>query len=451
MNVLPPETTQDLTSISPDGATYTFSQMTPALASVAPGEIIAAGISDATPDGFLRRVTAVDASGSQVVMQTQPATLEDAVQQGEFSISKKLSPTNLQAEELSPGVTLMPKSMVSPNSSFYAKIEDVVVFDLDGNLATTGDQVLAKGSIEFEPTVDFRVRERDWEIEEVYFGVTIQETAALDFEAKPLELELMKGEYQLGKPIRLPSFEVMIGLYPVVVVPVLTFQVGVDGSVHLGVTAGVKQVLTATAGVRYVNAAWGPVSSFSNYFTFTPPTLHAGLEFKGYASARLQALLYGIAGPYAEVGPYLKLEADTCANPWWQLYGGLEVPVGVRVDLLGHKKIASYQVLALGTKYVLAQATSPSPDPSPSCDMVLVPAGTFQMGCAPAHNGGWGCYGGEWPLHTVYLDAYRIDKTEVTNAQYAKCVAAGGCTTPTDNSSYTRASFMATRPTPTTR
>ena len=49
---------------------------------------------------------------------------------------------------------------------------------------------------------------------------------------------------------------------------------------------------------------------------------------------------------------------------------------------------------------------------------VFVPAGKFQMGSSD--------FGNVQP-HTVNLDAFWIDQTDVTNAMYAKCVSAGSC------------------------
>jgi len=56
---------------------------------------------------------------------------------------------------------------------------------------------------------------------------------------------------------------------------------------------------------------------------------------------------------------------------------------------------------------------------SDGASMVLIPAGEFQMGSDDGEEE-------EKPVHTVYLDAFYMDKYEVTNAQYRKFVQATG-------------------------
>jgi len=65
--------------------------------------------------------------------------------------------------------------------------------------------------------------------------------------------------------------------------------------------------------------------------------------------------------------------------------------------------------------------------------MVKVPAGEFIMG-SPDGEGD----DDEHPQHTVYLDGFWIDQTEVTNARYRQCVEAGDCEEPAywDDSDY---------------
>ena len=78
--------------------------------------------------------------------------------------------------------------------------------------------------------------------------------------------------------------------------------------------------------------------------------------------------------------------------------------------------LAVVVILSLGLA-----ACGPTPTPSAPSSMVYVPAGEFIMGSDEGDSG-------EQPVHTVYLNAFYIDKTEVTNAQYRACVEAGACT-----------------------
>ncbi len=57
-------------------------------------------------------------------------------------------------------------------------------------------------------------------------------------------------------------------------------------------------------------------------------------------------------------------------------------------------------------------------------NMVLVPAGPFPRGCV---KGDEQCYGNEKPGASVELAGFYLDRTEVTVADYRRCVEAGAC------------------------
>ena len=108
--------------------------------------------------------------------------------------------------------------------------------------------------------------------------------------------------------------------------------------------------------------------------------------------------------------------------------GRLETVLAVAV-------ILSLELVACGpTPTEAPRVPTDTPTPSAPPGMVYVPAGEFIMGSDEGDSD-------EQPLHTVYLDAFYADKTEVTNAQYRKCVEAGGCDTPVKTTYYDNADY----------
>src|ERR1041385_2378419 len=77
-----------------------------------------------------------------------------------------------------------------------------------------------------------------------------------------------------------------------------------------------------------------------------------------------------------------------------------------------------------GSPAVSSDGNTPAfdcPSTGTQADMVSVPAAAFPMGCEASVDNQ--CKADEKPLHTVSLTAFEIDRTEVTQEEYAACIA----------------------------
>ena len=190
----------------------------------------------------------------------------------------------------------------------------------------------------------------------------VEETAELEFQSE-VELASVELYYEIAR-LHLGTITVFAGPVPVVFLIEMPIYVRGDGDVSVGITTSVTQQADLSAGLRYQDGKWSPVSSLSNSFGFDPPRLSAGAKFKGYIDPPLSLMLYGVAGPFAGVTPYLELEADVVADPWWELYGGIDATVGVKVEVLG-RSLGDHTEVVVGYKIFLAQAQSNNPPDMP--------------------------------------------------------------------------------------
>ena len=95
---------------------------------------------------------------------------------------------------------------------------------------------------------------------------------------------------------------------------------------------------------------------------------------------------------------------------------------------------------AFGGNYLLNNLSVTTPTPGIGSTMIsdkdgmtlaYVPAGEFVMGSNLTFG----------PEHKIYLDAFWVDQTEVTNKMYAQCVAKNKCDPPTKVESYTHSDY----------
>lgn len=333
--------------------TLVFSEPSQQAASLSKGDIIVGGISDVTPNGFLLKVTYI--SSNKDTIKTSQASFEDMMKKGHIEFKKTLDPNEASSFKLRKGVSVDEAG----DLRFNLKIDNVVLYDADGNEGTKDDQVVLNGYIYFNSDLEFEMEIDDWKIQNLIFQNTIDEKVELDLDSKVSVVDYYKkvriADYSF------PSFVAAwiptpLGVpVPVTVTPNLEVNVGLDGKVHIETAINVTQEAQLVAGLSYENSKWSVIKDFSNEFKFDIPTLSSNLDVKAFAGPQLNLLIYGVAGPSAEINGYAELEADIDKNPWWTLVAGLEALLGVRAKIFGHSLVDHHEKV-IGFEKVLAEA-----------------------------------------------------------------------------------------------
>ncbi|MDZ4168195.1 MAG: hypothetical protein U1E26_00875 [Coriobacteriia bacterium] len=340
----------------------TFSSPSTLTASLVPGDVIVSGPTTEAPEGFLREVTGVTQSGSGVRVMTQPAQLVDVIGQGSIDLQRELSPeTVVSGKAMRPGVSASSVDAAALSKSFDLALDDVVVYDADGDESTKADQVKLNGSIEFTAEVDAHADISWFTLKTFEFTTKVSEKAEVKVSSSVSASLSKRVELYRWK---LAPMTVNVGPVPVVFVPEVSVYAGADGRISVGVSAGAVQQASYKVGVRYDSGNWSPISERSSSFTYQPPTLTASADARVYAGAHIALMLYGIAGPDASVEAFVKAHADPRGDPLWELRGGLRAEAGAKVEVF-NKTLAQWHTTVFEWEKVLAKQAAPAPPPLP--------------------------------------------------------------------------------------
>jgi hypothetical protein len=273
-----------------------------------PGEILAATSTPATPDGLLVKVTSV--SGRTV--RATPAKLTEAIPEGTIDETFSLGSGDITARSAGGPVIQQIKRNVSCSNSAKAEVT---------------------GSVSITPSFTF---DAAWSlrggVSQVSFTGTLTEDARLKAAISGSASCSLKETALLDKPVRFQPIVFSVGPVPVVITPELQLYLDATGSVQAALETSAGQTASIKAGLVYRDGTAGPVSAFSNTFTFQPPTFSRTATAEAGVAPKFSFLIYGVAGPRLSTRASVRVDAKA---PQWTLKAGLSAGVQLVVPQLG--------------------------------------------------------------------------------------------------------------------
>jgi len=354
----------NLVSISYDSLTFTFESGFASAYKPAVNDVLVIP----NGSGLLRKITDIDSSGSTVVLTTEQATLEDAIEEGNISLKQNLQKAQIdKVDYYYDGIEY--KINKGKESNFEFDL-DIILYDLDGNHNTTNDQVKLIGNFTLDADVVFEAKISSFKLRNAKIGLEATNSESLEL--------IAQLNYTIEKEITLATVHFspiyfQLGPIPVVIVIKLDIKAGGSGYANASLSVGFENTVSFEAGISYVRGqGWDPYSEFDNQFNYNPPELTANAGARVFVKPEISVGVYSVLAGYANAEAYGEILVDFFNNPWWQLYAGLDFGVGARARIFGIE-IFDFDTNVLELRWLLAQASGNLLDPCPGLPNITDP------------------------------------------------------------------------------
>jgi IPT/TIG domain/Family of unknown function (DUF5719) len=336
---------------SGDKRIVTFDGSTAIIDDLMVGDVILSDSPNA-PDGFLYKIVELGRGGGVTTLTVISAGLEEAILQGNISLSGSKVPGAAAADAFN-------------TASLVHFDEDLSVSQKIGTGANYVDLTGSVGielDLDFSIDIDYTPPSLDWvkkyqwgvpywvpdvtlpsvELKSVAFGASFTEEVAVDV---TIHGDFSADEFVMtipGTKIDLPEIKFMAGPVPVWLTPYIQLAVGVDGHIDMGVTAGVTQTSTIAAGCSWNSASgWKPPDpDFSSTFTIRypePSGTFTASDCTFSFGPQVGILLYSVLGPYVNIlaGERITGDPNTAhpGKPLLAMYAALDVDIGIKFGI----------------------------------------------------------------------------------------------------------------------
>jgi photosystem II stability/assembly factor-like uncharacterized protein len=327
-----------LAVINIDSVNYTFMVMpgSESFDNLEKGNIIVDGVSEMAPNGYLRKVVSIenDSESGMKIIKTEQATLAEAFKKGSIHFnSGDIKIGQIKDIELAKGVTL--KKTKNVNFTVFD-------FDIDKDIQENGAVINLKGNSKLKMNMFF---DFDWSVEfdldwiPIKVNVDLFQTGVKVNQSTNIKLTAEK-EISYQQRFKLATFHLtpitfFVGPVPVVFVPTVDLFTDMEGNITANFSVMASESFEGKLGVKY-KGSWSAITEKDFDTDYSAPQLTADASASVAVGPNVSILLYGIAGPYAEMSGCMGLDA-TLANTNWtlDLNVGMQYNVGIEVDVLG--------------------------------------------------------------------------------------------------------------------